>query len=128
MPDPRSLLGVGMPGARSPGGGYTQGRDILGWVYLGRGWVYQGRGGYTRGVGILGVGYTRGWVYQLNPRPSVLLVMATEVGGTHPTGMFPCSLSAIYFVKCWNDIPQATLLQCTQEVFCTSVLHDVVIV
>ena len=37
-------------------------------------------------------------------------------------------LSIIYSVEYLNHIPQATLLQCTQEVFCTRVLHDVVIV
>ena len=43
--------------------------------------------------------------------------MTTEVGGTYPTGMLSCFLCTIYLVKCWNDIPQAALLQCTQEVF-----------
>ena len=94
-------------------GEYTQRKGGYAW----EGWVNQGR-----------IGYARGWVYQVYPCPPVYLVMATEVGGTHPTGMLSCFLCTIYLVKCWNDIPQATLLQCTQEVFCTSVLHDVVIV
>ena len=112
---------VGMPGPRSL---------YRGWVSIPRVGVYQGRGGYAweGWVNQGRIGYNRGWVYQVYPCPPIYLVMATEVGGTHPTGMLSCFLCTIYLVKCWNDIPQATLLQCTQEVFCTSVLHDVVIV
>ena len=67
-----------------PGGGYVQGRWVM-----------------SRGRYVQGSGYVQGWV--LNPtrhgtwRGWVLtpLVVATEAGGPHPTGINSCNYFAL---------------------------------
>ena len=74
----RSLPGMGMPGPRS----------LLGELGMSMGW-----------------GYVWGWVCGYPPPWYRHLVVATEAGSTHPTGMLSCSSQFFYLPpgKFWNQ-------------------------
>ena len=112
------MLGCLIPG---PFPEYTRGGEYTGgWVYQGGGVGYQeeGRNGYTRRRG--GIGYAR----YTHPRWYTPwywhLVVATEAGGTHPTGMLTCSMTDFtqvygfvtdaFFSWCWLQTTAPTFV------------------